>query len=119
MEIIAEFQDESICNNLRTRRKPYLIPMVIFKYPHEDIAQKCNVEKKRGIKKRGQIVDRRFFINLVNPKKRKIKKRRHFGKAIFGTQTVFGRKMIYIRLFLTNKNEKYRRISRRIDLRQS
>ena len=68
MEIIAEFQDESICDNLRTRRKPYLIHMGIFKYQHKIIAQNCNVEKKkRGIKERGQIVDRRFFINLVNP----------------------------------------------------
>ena len=67
MENIAEFQDESICDNLRTRRKPYLIHMGTFKYQHKFIAQNCNVEKKRGIKKRGQIVDRRFFINLVNP----------------------------------------------------
>ena len=42
MENIAEFQDESIGDNLRTRRKPYLIHMGTFKYQHKIIAQNCN-----------------------------------------------------------------------------
>ena len=67
MKNIEEFQDESICDNLRTRRKPHLIHMGTFKHQHKNIAQNCNVKKKRGIKKRGQMCHRRFFNNLVNP----------------------------------------------------
>ena len=53
MENIAEFQDESIGDNLRTRRKPYLIHMRTFKHQHKIIAQNCNVQKKAGNKKAG------------------------------------------------------------------
>ena len=68
MENILYFWDESIYEHLRSRPKPHYMNMGAFKSENKIITQNCDVDKKkRPIKKRRQIIDRRFFIYLVNP----------------------------------------------------
>ena len=51
MEILPEFRDESICDNLRTSPKPHCINMGAFEYENKIITQNCDVEKKTANKK--------------------------------------------------------------------